>query len=250
MFANNPFGVRFFFTKSILKRFSNSQVLGDFISSCFAFLDIHLHHKLIQTILPNVLVLNCQYHHTFPPQANFARFKETHTHYSRFTPIFTPLSALYLDFTFDSTEPVLVLAIRGSSSIHDWLVDLHFCDTVVDSIEIVGTEQHLDCNRVNSRVHLGIYAAAAELFQRTKDHVQYLMDSKGIEQLVVTGHSLGGGIATYLTEMYRDEFESNLNAVVKGFAFAPPPTYSIDPDIPVQSFIYWVWFCFVQVGQR
>jgi len=126
---------------------------------------------------------------------------------------FSPGHVLVIDH---STRSV-VLAIRGTFNTKDTLTDL------------VGSYSPFK----GGQAHTGILKA-------TKTKAEYLIplvmktmkDYKGYE-LVLTGHSLGAGVAALLATMINDEY----NIPMHCYAFAPPCVLSLDLAQKSRSFI-------------
>lgn len=74
-------------------------------------------------------------------------------------------------------------------------------------------------------VHRGIFQTAVHLYSSLRLYVQDISMRFGRRPVTVTGHSLGGGIAGLVAEMFREEFPwMDVNAIV----FAPSATISRD----------------------
>jgi len=104
----------------------------------------------------------------------------------------------------------LVLAIRGTLSAADALTDLR-CDA--GEVALGGSAQ---------RVHTGMWESAVMLDSKVRETIQAALAEGGVchgMQLVVVGHSLGGGVASLLAIRWRCE---RILASVEAFAFAPP----------------------------
>lgn len=107
----------------------------------------------------------------------------------------------------------VVVSIWGTKQFHDILVDLNFIQkdvmVVVDGIEYHGN------------VHRGMWMCAERLPLELKSLVQDALESHAGYSLVVTGHSMGAGVATLLTLQWH---ENNLFAKrnLHCFALAAP----------------------------
>lgn len=114
---------------------------------------------------------------------------------------------------FDKPQPMVVVAFRGTTTGLEWAVDgdfssAHFGSIVPDkhgngfTMEEVGFGIPIPENvmRIFSKpglytVHRGFARAWAMFRDDIKTRVQELVDTLGIQYIMVTGHSLGAGIA-------------------------------------------------------
>ena len=88
-------------------------------------------------------------------------------------------------FTDDLTKSVVV-AIRGTSSIRDW-----DADTMVVEVEFL-----------YGFAHQGILDAALEVIRHSDEILKRAFEDYPEYQLVITGHSLGGGTAVLAAMTY------------------------------------------------
>ncbi|CAB9525099.1 Lipase (class 3) [Seminavis robusta] len=109
----------------------------------------------------------------------------------------------------DHSRKALVFAIRGTFSISGVI-----CDWVSFSAPFCGGLGHVAMSEV-----------AKKMWDLTKNDVlAKLQELPDDYDLVVTGHSLGAGVATLLTILLYHE-KCIPNNKIRCFAFAPPPTY-------------------------
>jgi len=118
----------------------------------------------------------------------------------------------------DEREQNLVVVIRGTANIRDTLTDLvceplHLCE---DSFNVGATRA--------TSVHPGIWRAAQTLKSRLQDRVRHILAERPQLRLLVTGHSLGGGVAALLCLLWRHEFGTRVECI----AFGPAPTLDDD----------------------
>lgn len=99
----------------------------------------------------------------------------------------------------------IYVAYRGSSSLRDWINNV---DTKV--------EKYPNCT--NCEVHVGFYQAESAVIDTVKHYVNKLLTQYPDYSVVVTGHSLGGALAT-LTSM---ELTRNTTRPVRLINFGSP----------------------------
>lgn len=92
----------------------------------------------------------------------------------------------------DDERKEIVVSVRGSSNIRNWLADLNF--------PFVGCNWGPDC-----RVHAGFHLAWKEIKDDVKTAVNKALPGHSDYRLVITGHSLGGAVATLLATQFRHE---------------------------------------------
>ena len=117
----------------------------------------------------------------------------------------------------DELKETIVIAIRGTISMEDWVIDLQYVPSPLDKAgNICGFngEGHL--------CHKGVLTRAKWLYNDLKKYHTlkqlYAEDSPYKEHdLVVVGHSLGGGCAQVLSLLLRPSFPS-----LKCYAYEPP----------------------------
>ena len=124
----------------------------------------------------------------------------------------TPYSILV-----DEKQRSIVITIRGTNSLEDWVIDLQYVPLPLEKIGSIcgfdGTNHHC---------HKGVLTRAKWLYNdiRKKEVLKkiYSQDSEYRDfNLVVVGHSLGGGCAQALSLMLRPAFPS-----LRCFAYEPP----------------------------
>uniref|UniRef100_A0A0K0FRQ2 sn-1-specific diacylglycerol lipase n=1 Tax=Strongyloides venezuelensis TaxID=75913 RepID=A0A0K0FRQ2_STRVS len=87
----------------------------------------------------------------------------------------------------------IIIAIRGSASIHDFVTDLSLHEDVI-SLD-VHSDNTIEGDEIKVRAHKGMLLVAKDILTKLYD-LQILDKSFGdypSYDLVITGHSLGGG---------------------------------------------------------
>jgi len=107
-------------------------------------------------------------------------------------------------FATDSKHDALVISIRGSMGRFDVITD------------IKGDAKEIG-HQVNGRAHMGMLECAKYIIRELEEH--QLIEATGCKTIVVTGHSLGGGVATILALILRKKLPQ---FQVKCYAFCPP----------------------------
>ena len=143
----------------------------------------------------------------------------------RHTLLCDSLSNFHLSFTastpygviVDEVKKTVVIAIRGTISMEDWVIDLQYVPSPLDKVgEICGFDGS------SHQCHKGVLSKAKWLYNDLKKYKilkqLYAQDSPYKEHnLVVVGHSLGGGCAQVLSLLLRPSFPG-----IKCYAYEPP----------------------------
>ncbi|EQC26975.1 hypothetical protein SDRG_15190 [Saprolegnia diclina VS20] len=114
----------------------------------------------------------------------------------------------------DVTEKRVLLIVRGSQSVQDLLTDLD-----------LGTVS------AAAPMHQGIATAAKWLYDQTVGALRALRDA-GFDQLTISGHSLGGGVAALLATMVIDDLP-----YAKAIGFAVPACATRDIADKCSSYV-------------
>ncbi|CAM9792062.1 unnamed protein product, partial [Phaeothamnion confervicola] len=124
---------------------------------------------------------------------------------------------------FISVEPItrsVVLAIRGTMLLSDVIADL-----VAETRPFLG-----------GKSHAGVMRAAEQLYDKLRDRLAAEMAKRLGFRLVLTGHSLGAGVAVLMTGLLaRDRAALGLRCEVKCFAYAPPPVFAPLDAFPTEA---------------
>mmetsp|Transcript_23760 Transcript_23760/g.33220 ORF Transcript_23760/g.33220 Transcript_23760/m.33220 type:complete len:498 (+) Transcript_23760:97-1590(+) len=113
----------------------------------------------------------------------------------------------------DHARKAIVLAVRGTFSISEIVTDLEGY-----GVPFCGGEAHAGMAKMARAVWNQATEAVLASFEK-------LPNGKDYDQLIVTGHSLGAGVACLITVMLYHEKLLPPNIQVKCFAYAPPPVF-------------------------
>ena len=116
----------------------------------------------------------------------------------------------------DESSKSIVLAIRGTFSLTDVIVDI-ICDD----------ESFLD-----GFAHRGILRGATRIMKQGREVLQEALENYPGYRMVITGHSLGAGTAILITMgLLNNIYDLKVNEV-KCVALAPPPVFRCKKKIP------------------
>jgi hypothetical protein len=120
----------------------------------------------------------------------------------------------------DTEKKALVVIIRGTMSVFDCLTDLNgeyedYTMRNYENGEVLAV----------GKVHKGIMQGAVNISESAKPHVLAFLAEHPDYQLVITGHSLGGG-STGLLALYWYSDPDIMKYGFKAYALAPPCTNS------------------------
>jgi len=116
----------------------------------------------------------------------------------------------------DETEQAIVVVIRGTSNIRDTLTDLVCEPLKLDGSLIVGETSAI-------AVHDGMWRAAQKVKAQLQETIEAELAKRPDFKLLLTGHSLGAGVATLLCLLWRREYKDRVQCI----AFGPPPTLDV-----------------------
>lgn len=123
----------------------------------------------------------------------------------------------------DSKTKSIVITIRGSASLMDLVTDLSLDEEIfsvdVDADPILRKDEDLEAKGEEVRVHRGMLRSARYVLETLREY-NILGDLTAMfpdYNIVVCGHSLGAGVATLLTLLLKQTYES-----IQCFSFSPP----------------------------
>ncbi|KAK2716488.1 hypothetical protein QYM36_006841 [Artemia franciscana] len=122
----------------------------------------------------------------------------------------TQLFSLPHFIILDHQSRSIVVGVRGTKSINDVITDLT-CDNVVI----------IEQRRPMYMGHRGKVECATRIKRQIKDILLAVLEEHSNYGLVVTGHSLGAGVAAILSLLLRNSGSSRLSNL-RCFAFSPP----------------------------
>jgi len=139
---------------------------------------------------------------------------EKHLFYANFK---NGLAATPYAILVDEDERSVVIAVRGTLSLEDWVIDLQYVPQPLDK---VGERCGFDGK--GHHCHKGVLTRCKWMYndikkQRVLKHLYSNGSPYKEYDLVVVGHSLGGGCAQVLSLMLRPSFPS-----LRCYAFEPP----------------------------
>uniref|UniRef100_A0AC35TT82 Lipase_3 domain-containing protein n=1 Tax=Rhabditophanes sp. KR3021 TaxID=114890 RepID=A0AC35TT82_9BILA len=122
----------------------------------------------------------------------------------------------FICFTDHQTKSI-VITIRGSASIHDFVTDLALVEEVVTvDIKKAGCEE---TEKVELRCHKGMLISARNILEKLQQN--NILDQSFATypqyQLKITGHSMGGAVASLLTLLLKQSYPG-----VRCYALSPP----------------------------
>ncbi|KAH9260264.1 hypothetical protein BASA81_001434 [Batrachochytrium salamandrivorans] len=131
--------------------------------------------------------------------------------------------AHFLSMSLD--QDLVVIGIKGTSSLSDWLTNLFIAKEELNIRSTPGFD---------SGIHAGVLHAARFVLDRVGLLLQKAFYKSGF-RVVVVGHSLGAGVASALAMLLREELKMDR---VTCYAFAPPPSVSKDLAMLSQEYVY------------
>lgn len=124
---------------------------------------------------------------------------------------------------FHPVDKVVVLAIKGSSSIDDVVTDIIAGKELLFDAEEIG--------KVSAHAHSGFAAAARAIVAEVSGTVQALFVAQGY-QLIVTGHSLGAGTACCVAKLLHEK-----GIPLQCYGYATPPSLDRRAALDVMPYV-------------
>jgi hypothetical protein len=129
-------------------------------------------------------------------------------------------------------EKAIILAIRGSMSVFDWLTDLTGDYTTYDYTDPFTSEV-----LSTGLVHRGILISAQNLSSSLKPKILSLQSTYPNYSTVILGHSLGGGAAALLSLLWMSDPVLMKSGFIS-LAYAPPAVLSSDLNNHLKNFLF------------
>lgn len=111
-------------------------------------------------------------------------------------------------------EPIVVVAVRGTSNLKELITDLVCEPKPLPSEELPAVRE--DGHQIF--VHEGMWHSLKNVAEALEEPLMEILASRPKHRVLFTGHSLGAAVATLLCLHWRPRFGAGVSAVV----FAPP----------------------------
>jgi hypothetical protein len=92
-------------------------------------------------------------------------------------------------------EKVAVISFRGTSNAGEWLTDANF------------RNKNVNIGGQNLNVHTGFYNVFEDMKDQTLNSAKNLMAGGDVKRIIVTGHSLGGAVASIMAPYIKSNFK-------------------------------------------
>ena len=126
----------------------------------------------------------------------------------------------------------IILAIRGSVSVFDWITDLTGDYTAYDYTDAKTGEV-----LASGLVHKGILMCAKNLADKVRSQLLQLQESYPSYSLVILGHSLGAGVAALLALLWMSDSAFSKTGFF-ALAYAPPAVVSGELNVHLKRFVF------------
>lgn len=111
----------------------------------------------------------------------------------------------------------VLVVIRGTMSMGDWVTDLA---ATQEELSVHGAD-----GVVHGYAHSGVLRSARSIYLATREPVLQSLSQNPGYRLLLTGHSLGAGVAAVLSLIFRDD---DCIPSVTAFCHAPPPCLTLE----------------------
>lgn len=139
--------------------------------------------------------------------------------YSR---VLVPKYAVVVD---DKTKSIVIM-IKGTSTLEDAIIDG------------LATTEQVVLDKKNYLAHSGFLRSGKEIVKQIKNDITSLINTNRNYNIVVTGHSLGGGAATVTGVLLHETLKKTHNVKVNVWAYAAGTTFAAEKGkTPLQDYL-------------
>lgn len=142
--------------------------------------------------------------------------------------LYLPASAIAMNHE----DRAIILTIRGSMSVFDWLTDLTGDYTAYDYTDAKTGEV-----LASGLVHKGILLCAKNLAAQVRCQLLQLQETHPSYSLVILGHSLGAGVAALLALLWMSDPAFSKTGFF-ALAYAPPAVVSAELNVYLKRFVF------------
>ncbi|GME77740.1 unnamed protein product [Ambrosiozyma monospora] len=139
--------------------------------------------------------------------------------------------------TQNSTKEIII-SFQGSTTFMDWVLD--FAALPVD-FKSYGSTKNLDVNAIDAddpKVHLGFKKASENFFDHSLTALQQLKDKYPDYKFIVTGHSLGGALASLVgVELYMMGYNPAIVSLAGPKVFSKTFANWVDQKFSTDSYV-------------
>ena len=140
----------------------------------------------------------------------------------QFSRVLVPKYAIVVD---EKTESIIVM-IKGTSTPEDAIIDG------------LATTENVALDKKNYLAHSGFLRSGKEIVKQIKNDISSLINTYNGYNVVVTGHSLGGGAATVTGVLLHETLKKTHNVKVNVWAYAAGTTFAAEKGkTPLQNYL-------------